>query len=783
VSDVTIQGFRHMQARMIALILRHDELRFRSQIGERRGAGLDLRSFSSYRNLAVVFQLRDSLFESILPSIMRRLSFESPNTLEREELPARGRIHWERSFEASWNERPDQAPLEVYTRVRRRDFATPANLLTIITILEYQAHARELLDSEGQEIGDAALRHPLHGIIESCERALRFPQFAALRSTAQAQLDAGRSELIEAQLSEQYQHISSAYSQLLEWRRHYHELRLIEKLPNQDESVLGSDPKRADALFQHWLYFELVDLLQNKGLLDSFDSERREIHFRWGEQQTEYLLRHEDTRPILWQNAPGARPDYYIYRKGRHEIRDGKQLLWQEPGYLLDAKYYQPRDSKSMYSLPLKRMLADLELIGEHYGSLLFAYTKLDLEDPELEPSELVALQSDLSAQHQDPSLQPAQLGLMQARPDTSFELSKHIQINGWQIPPHDHQNGPAFYLSQVLDQVHARLHSPREIHCYGSIADIDTVRPAAIPLNQQEAANERCSRCGGPLAFCPKPHVSANRIDRVCPQCDCLKNKRLCHIIGQEQAVIPLMVQRVLNEEDLYRNIKQLREWFQGLFQEDDLSEEAEQARNAVIEAIGQLGDSFIKYRNPQFGPIEESLRKGSLRRYWLTDPNAIAQKSRDMLLSGEYIWYDMGETQVPDWAACAVQHLRALENELHRRFYLPARSELMFNNKPMKPTKFTFGSIVNIYQHQTGFQSKNWQVIHKFVLAPNRVTTEQFDRFISQLTVLYEIRNRVAHRDSVSKEDAHTVRTVLLGDDDELGLFFEFCQLFKVS
>lgn len=781
-SDLMIQGFRHMQARMIALILRYDEQRFRDEIGEREGSGLALSSFSNYRDLAVIFQLRDSLFESILPSITRRLSFESPHTLEREELPARGRVNWVRSFEANWNERPDQAPLQVYTHVRRRDFATPGNLLTIITLLQYQAHARELLAKESESNPDSALRHPLHSIIESCEKALHFPQFAALRNAAQAKLDAGRAEAIEAQLSERYHHMPSAYSQLLEWRRRYNELRLIENQPNQGEDVVGSDPEKADMLFQHWIFFELVDLFESRGLLDSFNSKRREIHFRWGAEQTPYLLKHEATRPVLWHNAPGVRPDYYIYRKGRHEIRDGKQLIWQEPGYILDAKYYKPRAGDRMFTDPLKRMLADLQLIGERYGSLLFAYDKADSKAPEEQQSAPSTEQAELMAQQAQASAQPARLGPMRATLDNSFELSRHIQIDGWQIPPHYAPSSIATYLNQVLDQVHARLHRPVEIHCYGSIADSDTLRPAPAPGTSPASLNEQCSVCGGPLAFCPKPHVSPYRIDRVCPQCDCLKNRRLCHIIGQEQAVIPLMVKRVLTQDDLNKNIEQLRKWLQDLIQKTQDNEEIEQARNAVIEAVGQLADAYTKYRNPQFGPIEDGLRKGSLRRYWISDPNSIDQKSRDMLLSGEYIWYDMGEGSVPDWAACVVQHLRAFENELHRRFYRPARFELMFKDKPMKPYNFTFGSIVNIYDYRYKDQNHNWQALNKFVLTPNKIALEQFEKFMQHLKVLHEIRNRVAHRDSVSKADALTVRTTLLGDEDDSGLFYEFCRDFKV-
>ena len=42
-------------------------------------------------------------------------------------------------------------------------------------------------------------------------------------------------------------------------------------------------------------------------------------------------------------------------------------------------------------------------------------------------------------------------------------------------------------------------------------------------------------------------------------------------------------------------------------------------------------------------------------------------------MLISGEYVWTQFQRTTIEDWAACAVQYTRALEYELHRRFYDP--------------------------------------------------------------------------------------------------------------
>ena len=51
-----------------------------------------------------------------------------------------------------------------------------------------------------------------------------------------------------------------------------------------------------------------------------------------------------------------------VYLGGQAVVKrmaDGA-LIWQAPGYVLDAKYYKPRASIRAPSSPVKRMIADL---------------------------------------------------------------------------------------------------------------------------------------------------------------------------------------------------------------------------------------------------------------------------------------------------------------------------------------------------------------------------------------------------------------------------------------
>src|SRR6266496_310324 len=177
-------AYATIQARLIALLLRHDEDGFRRFIDARPGFMAEDAVPRRYRELGVLFFLRDELFEHILPRIVRRLSFEAPRSTIVEEPPARGRIDWARTLDAAWAERPGEPPLVLHTRQRRRDFATPENLLVVATLLEYRADVQRILWSERGLIGSAALRHPLNEIVERCERELAFPQFASLRRIA-----------------------------------------------------------------------------------------------------------------------------------------------------------------------------------------------------------------------------------------------------------------------------------------------------------------------------------------------------------------------------------------------------------------------------------------------------------------------------------------------------------------------------------------------------------------------------------------------------------------------
>lgn len=379
-------AFAQMQARLIALLLRHDADSFRRYIATHPDydTDADTPDLRRYRELGVLFYLRDDLFEHILPRIVSRLSFAAPRAIIWEEPPPRGRIDWERTLDATWEECPDEPPLTLHTRQHRRDFATPENLLTVATLLDYRADVQRLLWDETVALGNHALRHPLNEIVTRCERELAFPQFASLRHDAQQIREGanGGIEYLEAQVRDRLlPGGNSAYEELLIWRHQRRNLRLLQRdRPPEPADTLGADPRRDNYLYQLWIFYELVDMLAEQGRLDALDTTpgTMQMRFSWGGDTATcgYELRHDRAVPDpvgRWHASratapvPGVRPDFYLWRVDPplERVQQQGDLIWREPGVVWDAKYYREREREGAPTPPVKRMLADLTLLGE----------------------------------------------------------------------------------------------------------------------------------------------------------------------------------------------------------------------------------------------------------------------------------------------------------------------------------------------------------------------------------------------------------------------------------
>ncbi len=550
-------AFVWMQARLVQLLLRHDTDRFGRLFSEQRANKFIDKRLRPYRELAVLFYLRDELFESILPRIKRRLSVASPRQTQTEDMPPRGRIDWSRTITDSLRHTPGELPLTVTTRQRRRHFTTPENLLTVVTLLEYQAAVEQVLAGELIQHDVYALRHPLHEIVTACTDELKFSVFKGLVNECTTILSGHAAHSVDELAAAVEANLlpggNSAYDDLLAWRRKLAELQLLDQTQAEElpPPMLGGDPKRDNYLYQVWLFYELGDMLQQMERLDEWDIARMQLTFRWGDDDTPctYALQHDQHIDHHWHKAPGVRPDLYIARTDRQEVWDGDTLIWREPGYVLDAKYYRERATARAPGNPVKRMLADLHLTGERHGALLFAFQhSADLEHADA-PDDPTGDEPDadrLPQPHQPLyTIAPNAAGQQTTVPD--------VAIGVWRVQPMIDENSQQMQqiLQGLLNNVHIALQKRVEVRCHGIFLDSLNASDGEYHIGQLLGGNPE------DWLVCPKPHVGAWRVDVVNRTDHCCRNAHLCHIMGHPDCHPPVRPPRTAT--DLLRELQQV--------------------------------------------------------------------------------------------------------------------------------------------------------------------------------------------------------------------------------
>jgi hypothetical protein len=435
---------------------------------------------------------------------------------------------------------------------------------------------------------------------------------------------------------------------------------------------------------------------------------------------------------------------------------------------VLDAKYYKPRGSAKAPANPVKRMLADLHLTGEQHGALLFAFQsgevpslsvldEIDLERESGISSDgfLYAITPDQQAAHATLTMD---VDVWRLRPQLAGGTTASEQI-----------------LSGLLQKAHHALAAPIPIACHGFLPDVDTINPSGTPPM-------RCPTCGDVMAFCPKPHVHAQRIDQVCPRCDCLRTKRLCHIKDRGTHTAPPFIRRVLTREDLFANIATLRTWLRESVSADSEDPAAEEARGRLLQTIGELTETYVKLTRADTAQTEYTLREWVFGNYWDEAHHArgFPPLVRQMLISGEYVWLQFQSSSVEDWAACAVQYTRALEHEIHRRIYEPCGERLVTREGlPMTSRGFTIGTVINLYIQRTS--NTNWQTVLERVAQPSGIDEAIMKQLVKDIEALRLDRNKVAHTEHVNEALARKIRERVLGRQGQPGLLYRLITQLK--
>jgi hypothetical protein len=831
------EAFVWMQGRMVDLLMRHDSNRFGELFGERSTAeptSVSQQILKRYRDLAVLFYLRDELFENILPNIKRRLSFEAPRQTQVEELPARGRVDWAKTARQSLRERPTEVALEVITRQHRRHFATPENLLTVITLLEYRNAVQTLLDYETNLDLEQVLSHPLNDIVDKCTRELAFLQFASLVFKCEEILEgygsnqtATTEELEQQVAANLVPGHNSAYSDLLEWREKLWGLRLLDRLQAQKslQPMLGVDPDRDNYLYQLWLFYEMGEMLSRRGQLLKWDYTKMQLSYWWGGNGStedeprvvvEYKLQHDQSIsniPDYWNevgqtrpNAPGVRPDFYIERMGRQQVlgvehvdKTGKKIapniIWHEPGFILDAKYYKPRENASAKapSNPVKRMLADLQLTGERFGALLFAfqntpktslnssfsadynsgeqttrndnYNEIVVSEGSLvEENNVISASNDTGTDSNNIDLEEQEGVLYSLKPTyaSAQYIQPDLEVAIWRFRPElaleTTESKFEQQLVKLFESIHQKLRGQvEEITCRGVFLDSLTtnahgqlaelahlVRSQRYEEITTKANTDNTDKLEN-LLLCPKPHIAPWRVDIVSAERDCCKNPILCHIAGlTPKPQIPL---RLATLQDIEKAIKQNAATASNNAKNStDTTMDDELVRVATIR-IKEVTQRYADLIKPNMEDFRDDIRR-RVGTNLFTTTQLLTEAQRETLALGCFLQKQIEGIKAANFAGPALLFTGILEELV--RYTLYERSSLKHSVKAQEKTLGGILTTTNTYQIRLAMIRNNlWQEKISAKL------TYTFDDWLEDLKVVKEHRNTSAHHAFLKRED----------------------------
>ncbi len=514
---------QHLQRRIMRLLLQHDEPLFRRQFRHFfvKSELPDIPLFQQYDRYMRLRMLSSELLDDILPRIRRQLSLKTSHAHLREEAPTRGDINWPRTTERSWNDTPGLPPLRFDTRLRQRTLETPENLLTVVILLTYRRDVQALLK---ENLGDEDLDIHERQILSSYDARVERELAASYAHTLLKQAGQTDIDLLTEQVARYLRPGPSPYRDLLNWWQRFKLFR-TGRADEQRARTLASrrDDEKADAWFYElWIALECIHLFASEGAVQTQDIEiatdALQCTFNWKQQRLRFIYNRQlDTSTTYetdWEHGPATRPDYTIEHAQPLEIRSQGELIWREPPFVLDAKYYLSGTDPSHTHGPLKKLLGDMTLLGVHTGALFFP----QLPEPEGETQFTRVLQR--TGKHY------VQAG----------NRSQHIHLYHLEpsMPLPDLQRRLRAVLDLAIDVLPARS-TPI---CEGIFLDTDTINSSHTPGR----AN---------TLICPKKHIGSDVFDVVNVDTDCLKNPQLCHVMEHsEQSIIPPFIIRATNPD-----------------------------------------------------------------------------------------------------------------------------------------------------------------------------------------------------------------------------------------
>ncbi len=498
---------QYLQRRVLRLLFLYDERLFRNQFRQffAESSLPQLPLLQHYDRFLRLRLLSAELLDDILPRIRRQRSLKSSHLRLWEEAPTRGEVDWQRTLEQSWSVTPGQPPLQFETLLRQQNMHTPENLLTVALLLAYHQELHRFL-AEGS-FADEELRHQesalLIGIGEQLERELATTYARALQEPARQAHLATLVLEVEAHLRPG----PGPYRDLLNWWYRFSQFR-AGRMESERALTLAAkrEGEKTDAwLYELWIMLELLHLLQDAACVEPQDvtvvTDRLACTFVWQEKRFRLLYNRQlDTSTNFvsdWEHGPASRPDYIIERADPLEIRYNGELLWREPPFVLDAKYYLGGSDPTNTHGPIKKLLGDMALLGSEHGALFFPLLP--------EPEDGQSMTRTIRRQGR------------QYMPNGVFTQQVHLYHIAPTMPVDDLQGR----LRALLDRAVEYLPERPAPACHGIWADPDTINASQSGLPAQ-------------MIICPKPHIGPGVFDLVNVEIDCLKNPQVCHVIGQ---------------------------------------------------------------------------------------------------------------------------------------------------------------------------------------------------------------------------------------------------------
>ena len=536
------------------------------------------------------------------------------------------------------------------------------------------------------------------------------------------------------------------------------------------DDVLGADPGRDNYLYQIWIFFELADLLATRGRLVRLDTKPGSMcmEFRWGDddRRRQYELRHDQAVPdpvVQWGatpvhgTVPGVRPDFYLRRVDPPPqlVQDDTYRYWREPGVIWDAKYYRERENDRAPSSPVKRMIADLQILGEQHGALLFAYL-MDNTNVTMNEAAVVSADRAISAGESDDTIDGHGASLAYViSPLNGYDQTvvPDQKVGMWHLRPEGDVEIVRARLESLLRQAHERLNTPRVPRCFGVF--LDTLSAAG----QQALVDRYGTEIGAEpdeLVLCPKPHIGPWRVDLVSRRLHCCEDGRLCQIIGQPDRRKPIRPPRT--PEEL---LKEMQHIFAeaGLGEMDEekvvaIARQVETMTRRYAEIVGITPKLYLYYNRLRDLGMQDSLEN-------------LGDQERESLALALYLVDQVDQVGTQDYSAPAIHISSVIELEVQRRVFRCPELE----GALAKPTKQTLG-VLPFIRWKPEESEGNWERIvayvdqhwHGHIDKDDSEHEVTFDAFVKALDPISKLRNKAAHPHPLSRDDYSKLQRVLL-------------------